>query len=369
MTDFQIQNSLSEPLASQVITQLDEVMEPLLQQSVLAAGLVHSLALDGNCLQVGLVMPYPCQSQYPKLVMALTQKLATLTAIEQVECEITLSVAAVQSGGNPAHPNIRNVIAVGSGKGGVGKSTTAVNLALALQAEGARVGMLDADIYGPSLPTMLGCSEFTPQSEDGRTMAPCFAHGMALMSMGFLAKDDSAAAWRGPMAAGALVQLMNETQWPELDYLIIDMPPGTGDIQMTMAQKFPLSGAVVVTTPQEIATLDARKGISMFNKMHVPVLGIVENMSYHICSHCGSKEHPFGHGGGLATAKRYNVPLLGELPLNVAIREDLDNGVPTLVATPESELSHAYQAIARNLAAGLIQGSELDAVQIEITNE
>ncbi|WP_420811008.1 iron-sulfur cluster carrier protein ApbC [Ferrimonas lipolytica] len=369
MTAFVINNSLPEPLSTVVLEQLKTFNEPLLNKNLIDAEILRGLAIDGRCLQVGLVMPYPGQSQYRDLVMALTNHLAVIEGIDEVECEIGLNVAAVNSGNAKAHPKIRNVIAVGSGKGGVGKSTTAVNFALALAAEGARVGMLDADIYGPSIPTMLGCIDFKPTSQDGKTMEPAYVHNMAVMSMGFLATDDNASAWRGPMAAGAMEQLMNETNWPELDYLVIDMPPGTGDIQLTLSQKFPVSGAVIVTTPQEIATLDARKGITMFNKVNVPVLGIVENMSYHTCENCGSKEHPFGQGGGLATANRYNVPLLGELPLNVTVREHLDNGTPTVVAEPESAISNEYQTIARNVAASLILLSQPDDLSIEITNE
>ncbi|WP_298440012.1 iron-sulfur cluster carrier protein ApbC [uncultured Ferrimonas sp.] len=369
MTDFVLHNTLPESLSQLVLDRLKSFNEPLLNQNLIDLDILRALAIDDRCLQVGLLMPYPCQSQYHDLVMALTNHLAELDGIDQVECEIGLNVAAVHGGSAAPHPKIRNVIAVGSGKGGVGKSTTAVNLALALAAEGARVGMLDADIYGPSIPTMLGCTDFSPSSNDGKTMQPAYVHNMAVMSMGFLVTDDNASAWRGPMAAGAMEQLMNETNWPELDYLVIDMPPGTGDIQLTLSQKFPVSGAVIVTTPQEIATLDARKGITMFNKVHVPVLGIVENMSYHLCQNCGSKEHPFGQGGGLETANRYNVPLLGELPLNVSVREHLDSGKPTVVAEPDGEISAEYRTIARNVAAALIHRSQPQGLSIEITNE
>lgn len=369
MTEFVLQNNLPQALSQQVLARLETFIEPLLNKNLIDAEILRVLSIDERCLQVGMVMPYPCQSQYRELVMSLTNHLAEIDGIDEVECEIGLNVVAVQGSAAKPHAKIRNVIAVGSGKGGVGKSTTSVNLALALAAEGARVGMLDADIYGPSLPTMLGCTEFSPVSHDGATMEPAYVHGIAMMSMGFLAKDDAASPWRGPMAAGAMEQLMNETNWPELDYLVIDMPPGTGDIQLTLAQKFPVSGSVIVTTPQEIATLDARKGITLFNKVHVPVLGIVENMSYHICGSCGSKEHPFGQGGGLETANRYNVPLLGELPLNVMVREHLDTGKPTVAADPESEISGQYRHIARNVAAALIKCSQPEALSIEITEE
>ncbi|WP_028115414.1 iron-sulfur cluster carrier protein ApbC [Ferrimonas senticii] len=369
MSEMPLQNTLAEPLSSLVLEKLAQIPAPLLDTDLLTAGIIRTLSMDGACLQLGMVMPYPAQSQYRELVMAITSAFADVDEVAQVECEIGLNVAAVSSGSAAPHPNIRNVIAVGSGKGGVGKSTTAVNLALALASEGARVGMLDADIYGPSIPTMLGCTDFQPQSYDGKTMQPAFVHNIAAMSMGFLASDDNATAWRGPMAANAMVQLLEETNWPELDYLVIDMPPGTGDIQLTLAQKIPVSGAVIVTTPQEIATLDARKGITLFNKVHVPVLGIVENMSYHLCSNCGSKEHPFGQGGGLETATRYNVPLLGELPLNVSVREHLDGGTPTVVAEPDGAISDDYRHIARNVAAALIKRSQPQGLSIEITEE
>ncbi|GAA5187810.1 iron-sulfur cluster carrier protein ApbC [Ferrimonas gelatinilytica] len=364
-----IRNTLPESLSHVVLARLDALEDPELNQGLVSANIVRSLGLDGRCLQIGLAYPYPCQSQYRDRVMSITQAMADIEAIDEVECEVGLAIPAITAGSVAALPTIRNVIAVGSGKGGVGKSTTAVNLALALAAEGARVGVLDADIYGPSIPIMLGCSDFEPSSVDGKTMEPAFAHGVAASSMGFMVTEGNAAVWRGPMAAGALVQLVNETRWPELDYLVIDMPPGTGDIQLTLSQKIPVSGAVIVTTPQEIATADARKGITMFNKVNIPVLGIVENMSYHICHNCGSKEHPFGSGGGLATAKRYNVPLLGELPLDLSVREHVDGGNPSVVAEPEGAIAEAYRAIARKTAAALVTRSEPQSLAIEITTD
>lgn len=248
--------------------------------------------------------------------------------------------------------NVRNVIAVGSGKGGVGKSTTAVNLALALAAEGAAVGVLDADIYGPSVPMMLGI-EGRPESPDGKSIEPMRAHGVEAMSIGLLVDQDTPMIWRGPMATGALTQLLNDTRWGDLDYLIVDLPPGTGDIQLTMAQKIPVAGAVIVTTPQEIATLDARKALKMFEKVEVPVLGLVENMAVHVCSNCGHAEHVFGSGGGQKMAGTYGVPMLGSLPLEVAIREQGDAGVPVVMAQPGSAAAQAYHQAARRLAARL----------------
>ena len=248
----------------------------------------------------------------------------------------------------PLHPNIRNVIVVGSGKGGVGKSTTAVNLAAALMQTGLRVGVLDADIYGPSIPAMLGI-EGKPDSPDGKTIEPMRGHGLEAMSIGVLVDQDTPMIWRGPMATSALMQLFNDTRWGDLDILIIDLPPGTGDIQLTLSQKIPVAGAVVVTTPQDIATLDASKAVKMFEKVDVPVLGLIENMAVHICSQCGHAEHIFGEGGGERMAERYGVPMLGALPLDIRIRERGDAGVPVVVAEPESDVSRAYRAAAERL--------------------
>jgi ATP-binding protein involved in chromosome partitioning len=258
---------------------------------------------------------------------------------------------AVQANLRP-HPRVRNVIAVGSGKGGVGKSTTAVNLALALAADGARVGVLDADVYGPSVPAMLGLSG-RPDSPDNKSIEPMRAFGVEAMSIGLLVDQDTPMIWRGPMATSALMQLFNDTLWGDLDYLLIDLPPGTGDIQLTLAQKIPVAGAVVVTTPQDIATLDAKKALKMFEKVEVPVLGIVENMAVHTCSNCGHVEHLFGQGGGERMAAQYGVPLLGSLPLDIAIREQGDAGRPVVVAAPDSPAAQAYRQTARVMAATL----------------
>ena len=258
---------------------------------------------------------------------------------------------AVQPNVQPL-PNVRNIIAVGSGKGGVGKSTTAVNLALALAGEGASVGVLDADVYGPSVPMMLGI-EGRPESPDGKSIEPMRAHGMEAMSIGVRVDQDTPMIWRGPMATGALTQLLNDTRWGDLDYLVVDLPPGTGDIQLTMAQKIPVAGAVIVTTPQEIATLDARKALKMFEKVEVPVLGLVENMAVHTCGNCGHAEHVFGSGGGEKMAAAYGLPLLGSLPLEVAIREQGDAGTPVVKARPDSAAAQAYRDAARRLAAML----------------
>ena len=262
-----------------------------------------------------------------------------------------IAVHAVQPGLSP-NPRVRNVVAVGSGKGGVGKSTTAVNLALSLKAEGARVGILDADVYGPSIPAMLGLSG-KPESPDNKSIEPMRAFGIEAMSIGFLVEAETPMIWRGPMATSALTQLFNDTLWGDLDYLLVDLPPGTGDIQLTLAQKIPVAGAVIVTTPQDIATLDARKALKMFEKVEVAVLGIVENMALHVCSSCGHQEHLFGEGGGLRMAEQYGVPLLGSLPLDIAIREQGDAGQPVVVAAPDSAVAQAYRQTARALAAQL----------------
>ena len=275
------------------------------------------------------------------------QRLASLSIATRIASH------AVQGTLSP-HPRIRNVIAIGSGKGGVGKSTTSVNLALALAAEGARVGLLDADVYGPSIPAMLGLSG-RPDSPDNKSIEPMRAFGVEAMSIGLLVDQDTPMIWRGPMATSALMQLFNDTLWGDLDYLLIDLPPGTGDIQLTLAQKIPVAGAVIVTTPQDIATLDAKKALKMFEKVEVPVLGIVENMAVHTCSNCGHVEHLFGQGGGERMAAQYGVPLLGSLPLDIAIREQGDAGQPVVVAAPDSPVAQAYRQTARVMAATLAQ--------------
>jgi ATP-binding protein involved in chromosome partitioning len=361
---------LSDELLSPVLDILEAFVDPYLKTGLVSAECVSSLAISGKRLQLGLVYPYPCMTQYRDTVMAITNRLAVLDAIDEVECEIDFKprVYSALPAISPI-PNVKQVIAVASGKGGVGKSTTAVNLALALKAEGAEVGILDADIYGPSIPLMLGIPNFRPQSPDGKHMTAASAHGISAQSIGFMLSGDEAAVWRGPMAAGALAQLLNETQWPELDYLIIDMPPGTGDIQLTLSQKVPVSGAVIVTTPQDIALADAKKGITMFGKVNIPVLGIIENMSFHLCPECGHKEHPFGTHGGSQIAQKYNVPLLGSLPLHINIRESMDNGTPSVISEPESEVSGIYREIARKLGAQLALQQVTSTVKISISDD
>jgi ATP-binding protein involved in chromosome partitioning len=291
--------------------------------------------------------------------------------VNRVDVDIAWSVAAPASQRNlPKIKQVKNIIAVASGKGGVGKSTTAVNLALALAYEGAAVGLLDADIYGPSQPRMLGIAGERPTTKDGKTLIPPVAFGIKAMSIGLLIDEEQPMVWRGPMVTQALNQLLLDCDWGELDYLIVDMPPGTGDIQLTLAQRVPVSGAVIVTTPQDIALLDARKGLKMFQKVDVPVLGIVENMSTHMCSNCGHEEHIFGAGGGRRMAEQYGVDLLAELPLDIRIREQADGGQPTVAAEPESKLGRAYIDMARRIAARLsVQGLHSGAAIPEIVIE
>ena len=297
-----------------------------------------------------LELGYPARSQFGAVRDALTQAAKTVAGVGEVAVQVSSKVVAHQvQRGVALLPGVANIIAVSSGKGGVGKSTTAVNLALALSAEGARVGLLDADIYGPSLPLMMGV-EGRPQSDDGKTMDPLENHGVQVMSIGFLVDQDQAVVWRGPMATQALDQLLRQTRWKELDYLVIDMPPGTGDIQLTLSQRVPLTGAVIVTTPQDIALLDAKKGLNMFEKVGVPILGIVENMAVHVCTNCGHVEHIFGADGGKKMAAQYGVNYLGALPLTMAIREQTDSGRPTVVAEPDGEIAALYKAVARQVA-------------------
>ena len=318
-----------------------------------AQGSVRGVGIDGGRVALDLQLAYPAAGWHAELAGAARARVAALPGVASVQVAVASKVHShkVQKDLTPL-PGVRNVIAVASGKGGVGKSTTAVNLALALQAEGARVGVLDADIYGPSIPKMLGLSG-RPDSPDGKTIEPKRGHGLQAMSIGLLVGEDTPMIWRGPMATQALQQLLGDTRWDGLDYLVIDLPPGTGDIQLTLAQRIPVSGAVVVTTPQDIATLDARKALQMFNKVEVPVLGIVENMAVHVCSNCGHAEHVFGAGGGERMAAQYGVPLLGALPLDIRIREQADGGAPTVAADPDSALARAYRDIARRTAARL----------------
>jgi ATP-binding protein involved in chromosome partitioning len=310
----------------------------------------RNIRIDGCNVALDIVLGYPAKSVIQSIRKQVTDKLATIPGIGSVNVDVSSKIVShsVQRGVKLI-PGVKNIIAVASGKGGVGKSATAVNLALALAAEGASVGILDADIYGPSQPQMLGITG-RPESLDGKNLEPMMAHGIQAMSIGLLVDTDSPMVWRGPMVTQALQQLLNETRWHDVDYLIIDMPPGTGDIQLTLAQKVPVTGAVIVTTPQDIALLDARKGLKMFEKVGIPIIGIVENMSTHICSSCGHEEHIFGAGGGDKMCKDYSTELLGSLPLDIKIREQTDAGRPTVVADPDGQVADIYRSIARRIA-------------------
>ena len=320
---------------------------------LVSAKSVKAITIDGANVSVKLELGYPAKSYVDELAGAVERLLKTLDGIGDVTVEVTVKIIshAVQQGLKP-QPNIKNIIAVASGKGGVGKSTTAVNLALALAAEGATVGILDADIYGPSIPTMLGLSG-PPDSVDNKTMTPKMAYGVQTMSIGYLIDADQPMIWRGPMATNMLQQLLRDTNWVDVDYLIIDLPPGTGDIQLTLAQQIPVSGAIIVTTPQDIALIDAQRGLGMFAKVNVPVLGVVENMSLHICSACGHEEAIFGTGGGIAMSEKNKVDFLGALPLDMSIRLCADSGKPTVVADPDGRPAQLYKEIARKTAAKL----------------
>ena len=346
------------------------ISDPYSGSDLLSLGWLRGIGIDGSRISVDLRAGYPIDGIKDFLVKHITQSLESDEAVEKASVSLSWKVMAhaVQGELKPLE-QIKNIIAVASGKGGVGKSTTAVNLALALRADGARVGVLDADIYGPSMPRMLGVSG-NPQTRENRIL-PQRAHGLQVMSIGFMVEEDTPMIWRGPMVTSALQQLLTETNWQGLDYLIVDLPPGTGDIQLTLAQKVPVSGSVIVTTPQDIALLDARKAVQMFRKVDMTVLGIVENMSTHICSECGHEEPIFGSGGGNRMSEEFDVPLLGQLPLALKIREDLDQGMPTVVSDPESELTESFRDMARKTVARLSmrpRNLALNMPQINILN-
>jgi ATP-binding protein involved in chromosome partitioning len=345
-------------------------VEPHLGMPLADAKAVKSVHLQGGKVLVEVELGFPLGRARADLEATLQRMLDATPEVgdSSVSVRWTIASHAVQGGLQPL-PGIANVVAVASGKGGVGKSTTAVNLALALALDGARVGLLDADIYGPSQPRMVGLQGERPVSEDGKRMEPLVAHGIKVMSIGFLIEEEQPMVWRGPMVTQALTQLLSDTSWGELDYLVVDMPPGTGDIQLTLAQRVPVSGAVVVTTPQDIALLDARKGLRMFQKVAVPVLGIVENMGTHVCSKCGHEEPVFGSGGGARMAEQYGVDLLASLPLDIRIREETDAGRPTVVADPDGPIGRAYLQMARRTAARLSLAAAAGAVAPKITVE
>ncbi|MBB3177441.1 iron-sulfur cluster carrier protein ApbC [Variovorax sp. Sphag1AA] len=334
---------------------LQAVQDPNTGKDFVSTKALKNVQIQGDDVSFEIELGYPARSQVPEMRKALVAAAKAVQGVGNVSVNITTKVIshAVQRGVQ-LMPNVKNIIAVASGKGGVGKSTTAANLALALAAEGAKVGLLDADIYGPSQPMMLGIDR-RPESEDGKTMEPLENHGVQVMSIGFLVDQDEAMIWRGPMATQALEQLLRQTNWKDLDYLIVDMPPGTGDIQLTLSQRVPMTGAVIVTTPQDIALLDAKKGIKMFEKVGVPILGIVENMAVHVCSNCGHVEHIFGAEGGKKMAEQYKMDYLGALPLDINIRLQADSGKPTVVADPDGEVAGIYKAVARRVAVGIAE--------------
>jgi ATP-binding protein involved in chromosome partitioning len=344
---------MSDSVEQRVRKILSGIVDPHSGQDLISSGQMRGIGVAESKVSVDIQLGYPALSWQSTLAEQIKAALEADPAIEAASVSVSCRVGAhrVQEGLTPL-PGIRNVIAVASGKGGVGKSTVAANLALALRAEGASVGVLDADIYGPSQPRMFGLSG-KPDTKDGSRIEPKINHGIQVMSIGFLIEEDTPMIWRGPMVTQALQQLLSDTNWVDLDYLIIDLPPGTGDIQLTLCQRVPVSGAVIVTTPQDIALLDARKALKMFEKVNVPVLGVIENMSTHVCSNCGHEEHIFGEGGGQRMAEQYDVPMLGSLPLDIRIREQADGGTPTVAALPDSELAARYRDIARNAAARL----------------
>ncbi|GAB3681476.1 iron-sulfur cluster carrier protein ApbC [Salinisphaera aquimarina] len=363
---------MSDSLKKTVETELGRFNEPYLDTDLMSARAVRSLEAEEGHVKLALDLGFPCGQYGQQLAERVRAMLEAVSGIDRADVTVGFSVAA-----RAVQPSlkrvdgVRNIIAVASAKGGVGKSTVAANLALALKADGASVGLLDADIYGPSQPRLMGI-EGRAQAKDGKTLLPMVAHGLQTMSIGYLIDKESPAILRGPMVTSALQQMLFQTAWDDLDYLIIDLPPGTGDIQLTLAQKIPVSGAVVVTTPQDLALIDARKGVEMFKKVNVPVLGIVENMSTHICSKCGHQEAIFGAHGGQTLADEYDVDLLGELPLDIAIREHSDAGTPTVVADPEGALAAAYFDVSRNTGARLARqkkdyASKFPNIKIEST--
>ncbi|TSJ89416.1 iron-sulfur cluster carrier protein ApbC [Gilliamella apicola] len=333
---------------------LENFRHPTLQKNLIELGAISQCERVNQELMISLTMPFAWQTGFEDLKTTVTPLLLELDGVENVNWNINYNIATLKrANSHHAINNIKNIIAISSGKGGVGKSSTAVNLALALQKQGAKVGILDADIYGPSIPTMLGTEKEQPLTPDNKHMSAIMAYGLASNSIGYLVDADGAMVWRGPMASKALLQILQDTLWPELDYLVIDMPPGTGDIQLTLAQNIPVTAAVIVTTPQDIALIDAQKGITMFNKVNIPTIGIIENMSYHICENCGHHEAIFGEDGAKRLAEKYQTKLLGQMPLHRLLRQDLDSGKPTVVSHPDSEFTQLYCNIAAQVASQL----------------
>ena len=339
-------------ITTEIINQaLTKNINPDTGKDWVASRTVKNLAIDGADVSLTIELGYPAKSQFDGIRASVTAALQGIDGIGKIHVEVSSKIVAhTVQGGVKLLKNVKNVIAVASGKGGVGKSTTAANIALALMAEGATVGLLDADIYGPSQPMIMGLVGEKPLTKDGKTMEPLENYGVQVSSIGFMINPDEPMVWRGPMVSQALQQLVEQTNWRDLDYLIVDMPPGTGDIQLTLAQKVPVTGAVIVTTPQDIALLDAKKGLKMFEKVSIPILGVVENMSIHICTNCGHAEHLFGAGGGEKMCAEYGVDFLGALPLSLSIREQTDSGMPTVAADPDGVEAQIYRQIARRIA-------------------
>ena len=335
---------------SQIQAALKEITDPNTGKDFIATKSARNIKLSGNDVSLDIELGYPAKTQFELIRKLVQAKLGAIAGVGKVTLNVSSRIVShsVQRGVKLI-PEVKNIIAVASGKGGVGKSTTAVNLALALAAEGASVGLLDADIYGPSQPTMLGITG-RPESRDGKTLEPMVGHGLQAISIGFLIDVDTPMVWRGPMVTQALEQLLKDTHWQGVDYMVVDLPPGTGDIQLTLAQKVPVTGAVIVTTPQDIALIDARKGLKMFEKVGIPIIGIVENMSTHLCSKCGHEEHIFGAGGAEKMCKDFSAEFLGALPLDIRIREQTDSGKPTVVADPDGAIAEIYRRIARRIA-------------------
>ncbi len=353
---------MSSVTREQVESAIKQYIDPCLQQDLVSAKCIKNIAIEGDKATIDVQLGFPAKGHEAELVDKVKEQVTGIDGIGDAVINVSTKIEAhsAQKGVKPID-GVKNIIAIASGKGGVGKSTTAVNLALALQTEGATVGILDADIYGPSQPRMLGVTD-KPESKDGKSLEPLMGHGVQSMSIGYLIEEETPMIWRGPMVTQALDQLLNDTKWRDVDYLIIDLPPGTGDIQLTLAQKVPVSGALIVTTPQDIALLDARKALKMFEKVEVSVLGIVENMSIHICSSCGHEEHIFGQGGGQSMSEEYNVDFIGSLPLDKQIREEVDGGQPTVVSDPDGRITQIYRDIARRVSAKLsLQAREFGA--------
>ncbi len=362
---------MAEVSQEQIKAKLAEYIDPYLEKDLVSTKSVRQVMVEGDQVVVDVVLGFPAAGYKDDLAAKLKEMVESLDGVQKARVNVSFAIEAhsVQKGVKTIS-GIKNIIAIASGKGGVGKSTTATNMALALSADGAKVGILDADIYGPSQPRMMGITG-KPESKDGQSLEPLVSYDIQTMSIGFLVDEETPMIWRGPMVTQALQQLLNDTNWTDLDYLVIDLPPGTGDIQLTLAQQVPVSGAVIVTTPQDIALLDARKGLKMFEKVEVPVLGIIENMSIHICSSCGNEEHIFGEGGGMRMSEQHNVDFLGALPLDKAIREEVDNGRPSVVANPDGRIAQIYKDIGRRTAAKLSLKSKNHAAkfpQIVIEN-